>query len=450
MDRRIYDHPHRRFERGAPVAIEFEGATYRAYEGEPVAVALFAAGVNVLSRSIKYHRPRAFFCLAGHCNGCLMRVAGLPNVRACVAPASEGLICHGQNAFPASDLDLLGAVDWLFPKGMDHHTLMTGSKVLNTVMQKVVRQLSGLGTLPERAAPSFPDVVEREVDVLVVGGGPAGLAAAAAAARAGATTLCVDENDLPGGSLLAEPGQGPAAAAIQATEAAAAGAEILSSAVALSWFPEDAGGLLAVATPERLHRLRARRYVYATGAYEANALFQDNDRPGVFAARAVGRLAGRWGVKPGNQVVVLGASEYAAALAAELAALDVETARVDGVNERIVRARGRTWITAVDVVDTAGRKRRIACDALAVATTPSPASEAPRSHGAATRLDPAAGGFAVVVDETGHTNVPGVLACGDVTGFVGPARATAHGARVGAIAAREAKDARSDQEARSR
>jgi sarcosine oxidase, subunit alpha len=439
MDRRIYDHPHRRFQRGAPVAIEFEGATYPAYEGEPVAVALFAAGVNVLSRSIKYHRPRAFFCMGGHCNGCLMRVAGLPNVRACVTPASEGLVCHGQNAFPASDLDLLGAVDWLFPKMMDHHTLMTGSKIMNTVMQKVVRQLSGLGTLPDRAATEFPEVAERTVDVLVVGAGPAGLAAARAAAAAGATTLCVDEGDVPGGSLLAQPGQGPSTAAARTAETGAAGAEILSSATALSWFPEDDGGLLAVATPDRLHRLRARRYVYATGGYEVNALFADNDRPGVFAARAVGRLAVRWGVRPGNQVVVLGSNAYAAALAAELAALDVETTRVDGVNDKVVRARGRTWIDGVDVVDANGRNRRIPCDALAVATTPSPASDAPRSHGTATRLDPAAGGFAVVVDEDGRTSVPGVLACGDVTGYVGPERAAAHGARVGAVAAREAR-----------
>jgi sarcosine oxidase subunit alpha len=134
----------------------------------------------------------------------------------------------------------------------------------------------------------------------------------------------------------------------------------------------------------------------------------------------------------------MGDNEYAAALAGELAALDVETTRVDGVREKVVRARGRTWITGVDVVDASGRKRRVACDALAVATTPSPASEAPRSHGAATRLDAAAGGFAVTVDDSGHTNVPGVLACGDVTGYLGPERAAAHGARVGAVAAREA------------
>jgi sarcosine oxidase subunit alpha len=128
VDRRI------KLARGAPVAIEFDGETHRAYAGEPLAVALFANGVQVLSRSIKYHRPRAFFCLSGHCGACLLRVDGLPNIRACRVPCRDGLVARGQNAFPASDLDVLGAVDWMFPKGMDHHTLMTRFTIFDPVM----------------------------------------------------------------------------------------------------------------------------------------------------------------------------------------------------------------------------------------------------------------------------------------------------------------------------
>src|SRR5262249_38114258 len=159
----------------------------------------------------------------------------------------EGLVAAGQNAFPASDLDLLGAVDWLFPKGMDHHTLMTGFRPLNAVMQKVVRQLSGLGTLPDAPAADFPDVRERSVDVTVTGGGPAGLAAATAAARGGARVLLIDENDVLGGSLLCDPRFGPDEAARRAAAAKDAGVELLPSASVLSYYPDE--DLLAVVQP---------------------------------------------------------------------------------------------------------------------------------------------------------------------------------------------------------
>src|SRR5581483_11487837 len=118
------------FPRGRPWTIDFEGQPVTAYEGEPLAVALFASGVQVLSRSIKFHRPRGFFCLAGDCVGCLMRVDGQPNIRACRAEVHEGLRCERQNAWPSAGVDLLAGADVMFPQGMDHHTMMTSPRVL--------------------------------------------------------------------------------------------------------------------------------------------------------------------------------------------------------------------------------------------------------------------------------------------------------------------------------
>src|SRR4029078_1738440 len=90
----------------------------------------------VMSRSLKYHRPRTFFCLEGHCSGCLVRLDGVPNLRACQAPCTEGVAVEGQNAFPSTEVDLLGAVDFLFSRGLGHHTLMTGSSMLNPLPAK--------------------------------------------------------------------------------------------------------------------------------------------------------------------------------------------------------------------------------------------------------------------------------------------------------------------------
>src|SRR3984885_10449163 len=142
--------------RGPALEIKIADAAIRAYGNESIAAATLASGTRVLSRSLKYHRPRTFFCLEGHCSGCLVRLSGVPNLSACQAACSAGAEVVGQNAFPSAEVDLLGAVDFLFSRGMDHHTLATGSSVLNKLANKVVRQLSGLGKLPDRVAGEPP------------------------------------------------------------------------------------------------------------------------------------------------------------------------------------------------------------------------------------------------------------------------------------------------------
>jgi sarcosine oxidase, subunit alpha len=432
------------FGRGKAVGLRWEGEPLRAYSGESVAVALYAAGDGVVSRSLKYHRPRGFFCLEGHCGACLMRIDGVPNLRACMEPCAEGLSVEGQNAYPSPDMDVLGAVDWLFPDGMNHHTLMTGSRLLNKVVSKVVRQLSGLGTLPEpvdAAAREREACEEIDVDVLVIGAGPAGLAAAEAAASAGARTLVCDEQDRPGGSLLADPRHGQGGADVRAEAARRAGASVRLRTTAIGYYPED-GGVLLLAGPERLARARARRIVYATGGYAQNLMFANNDRPGVMAARAVGRLLVRYGIAPAERVcLVVGRDadpDAAAALAAALAGAGCEVVTVDQRRETVVGARGRVWVSGLEVADAGGRVRRVPCNLVAVAAPPAPASEAPRQHGCAVELRPAAGGFAVVTDGDGRTSAAGVLACGDVCGATTPERAAADGARAGRVAGAEA------------
>ena len=367
-----------------------------------------------------------------------MRIDGRPNLRACMERCADGTRVEGQNAYPSPSMDVLGAVDWLFPGGMNHHTLMTGSRILNQVVSKVVRQLSGLGKLPDPGAGATGRAEEVTPDVLVVGGGPAGLAAACAAAASGAAVLLCDEQDEPGGHLLADPRGGIALARRQSEAARRAGVRIESRTTAIGYFPED-GGVVAMAGPDRLICARPRATIYATGGYAQNRPFANNDRPGILAARAVGRLLCRYGVVPGEKVCVVGGdgveADHARALAAALAAAGCEVTAIDTAQETVVGARGRVWVRALEVKGAGDKVRRVACDLVAVAAPPAPASEAPRQHGCRVELRPRAGGFAVVADGEGRTGVDGVFACGDVCGAGGdPAAAGEAAGRAAASA----------------
>lgn len=412
--------------RGSAIEIYLGGASTRAYDTESVAAAAIATGTRILSRSHKYHRPRSFFCLEGHCGGCLMRVDGVPNVRACQTRCRSGTDASSQNAFPSAEVDLLGAVDFLFVRGIDQHTLMTRSSVLNMLANKIVRQLSGLGDLPDRPAHSVPEVAQRQVDVCVIGGGPAGLAAATACARAGRQTVLIDNQLRLGGSLRADPAATPGTAAARIADALAAGVEPLERSTAIGYFP-DGGGTLAVGSPSQLVCLRAHSWVWATGGYSVNLPFADNDRPGIVAARAVGRLLVDHGILAGERVCIVEnplLAKDTAALGAALSFAGAEVVRVALADT--VGTKGRGWVSSVETT-----RGRVDCDLVAVAAIPAPASEGARQQGCQVVLDPDAGGFRIVTDDRGKTTVPNVWACGDVTGYQGPTQAADHGQRVG-------------------
>lgn len=97
---RITEHPVLEFKRERKASFTFEGRRLEAFEGETIAAALVANDAKILGWSQKLHRPRGFFCAIGKCSSCLMRVDGVPNVRACTTPVRDGMIVERQEGHP--------------------------------------------------------------------------------------------------------------------------------------------------------------------------------------------------------------------------------------------------------------------------------------------------------------------------------------------------------------
>ncbi len=94
---RIQNHPILEFKKGRKISFTYNGTIVEGYQGEPIAAALHAAGVRVLSHSLNYKRPRGFWCAIGNCSSCNMQVNGIPNVRTCVEPLQDGMIVETQS-----------------------------------------------------------------------------------------------------------------------------------------------------------------------------------------------------------------------------------------------------------------------------------------------------------------------------------------------------------------
>lgn len=408
--------------------IVVDGERVPARTGESITSALLAAGKPLVARSAKYHRPRGPFCLSASCASCLVRVADVPNVRACETPCLEGLAVETQNALGGAGHDLLGVIDFLAPRGIDHHHLATWSQVANRVAVSASRKLAGLGRLPEAAEARWPDAIEERLDAVVVGAGPAGLGAAERLAAAGRRVLLLDRERRLGGRLrcrLGLPGDPPLAWADEVGVAVRrAGGEVATRATAIGLWREGEAALVAVVergAAERMRVVRAPRVVLATGTWAQPPVFPGNDLPGIHGARGLLVALAEDGVVAGTRAAVVGDGAEAEAVAARLAAAGLP---LEHVRAGVARARGGRRLAALDL-EGGGRVR---CDLLAVAVPRAPAAELAREAGAALELDPVTGTFRVKPDEAGAI-APGLFVAGEVTGPCAASAAAAAGAR---------------------
>jgi sarcosine oxidase subunit alpha len=384
---------------GAPepdATIDFEGREVRVSSRDTVGVALLRQGEWILSRSVKYHRPRGLFCLDQGCAGCLMRIGGEPNQFACTSPCRDGLAVSRQNAFPSAGRDVLRAIDWAYPGGLNHHEMFAGVPVAETVMAKVARQLAGFGELPD-ANKSIAKATVQTTSVCVLGMGRAG-----AAARARLVERGVD------------------AAGIDRTTEAGSGREAVG-------VYRDGSGLAVVARGEGgLSVVRPRALLVCTGSRDQTLCFAGNDRPGVFTAWAMLQLIERHRVLPSNRLLVAGDGPTAAKVARVGREAGAEVRVVEsGVS--IVRARGSRHLQGLDLLHPDGHTEVWTGGAMAACGPRVPVFELGAEAGAGTVPRPA-GGFALAVDPNGGTRVADVFAAGSCSDGAGDS--TEQGRRV--------------------
>lgn len=373
-----------------------------AREGDTVSLALLDAGVLETSRSPKYRRPRGAYCLRGDCGTCLVRIDGLPNRRACLTVAREGMLVEPQNRLTAGP-DPTALIDTMMRGDMDHHHFMVRPRVVNQIMQGVARNLAGLGTLPDRVLPDAPARHEvQRPDVLVIGAGPAGAAAYEVLAGAGRHVLWVDRLDREG---------------LHAQHRAAVLEGLVDHTGVFGAYPGEQLWAAVTDVPGQASVLRSihpRHVVVATGSRDPTIPLPNNDRPGVVSARGLLQQLRRSGARLQVPAVVVGdgphAEDLARALGLELVS-PTEVERIHGNPVEGVRLRS-------------GERE---CRIVALAAPPAPAFELARQAGAAVRWDGA--GFAIRRDELGRCVAAGVdapwtvWAAGDACGHQGPAAA---------------------------
>lgn len=432
---------------GRPVSVDLDGRSIEAREGEPLAVSLVDAGQLLLSRSVKYHRPRGAFCMAASCGNCLVRVNGVPNVQACRVAVHDGMRVERQNAYPSARVDVFGFIDWFFPRGMHHNTILAGVPVAEQVMARVARQLAGLGTLPDLPARPLAEAQSLSVPVLIIGAGPAGLAASEVLTDAGVTHVVIERDRVAGGRLNAGPVEADAPAPVLPPSHT-----LWTSAQAFGVFEDAQGRFVAVEHQsiegDRLVRIYARALLLAVGGHARIIPFENNELPGIFAGRAATRMIRRHGVLPGREVALVGRGDELAGVHAALreagitpvVTLDLGVPGAPGPTPSVglelgallaepTRALGRAKIRGLNYRTPDGIERRVSCDALVLALPPSPSYELASQMGAQVDFDPAQETYRVRAAEAGSTGVSGLWVAGELLGPVSAREAAESGRR---------------------
>ncbi len=398
--------------RGRALEFQFNGKRLKGFEGDTLASALLANDQMMVGRSFKYHRPRGVVASGAEEPNALVNLGKggkfEPNQRTTTTELFDGLYATSQNHWPTLEFDI-GAINAVFarflPAGFYYKTFLFPRPFWKHIYEPFIRQSAGLGKAPKDRDADTYEHFYFYADVVVIGGGIAGLQAALEAGKSGARVMVMEQTAEWGGRAVVdgvEIAGRPAAewvtAAVQTLEkmenvtlrTRCMGAGVYDHGYILGYErltdhdPELKG------PRHRLWRIRAKQTITATGAIERPLSFAGNDLPGVLLAGAVRDYLVNWGVSVGDRTVVVTNNDdaYRTAIALVNAGLSVPAiidARPEGAGalgaeakakgirveegKAIAKVKGKTRVTGVALCLQAGEGAvidEIACDCVAM------------------------------------------------------------------------------------
>ncbi len=300
----------------------FDGKNYTGFEGDTLASALFANGVRVVGRSFKYHRPRGVLCLGSEEPNALVEVGEKgthsPNLRATEVNLYDGMVARSQNRWPSVDFDIGHVNDFLsplFPAGFYYKTFMWPAS-LWMHYEHIIRRAAGLGTAPTTQDSAFYEHFHQHCDLLVIGGGVAGLVSAYAAAKSGSHVILVDEQAQLGGcsdyfnAQIDDLDHNLWIKMIISELRTLSNCTVLTNTTAVGLYMHRFALLNQIVShthqaegfspKARLWKVRAKNIILATGALERPLSFANNDRPGVMLSSALRGYLRRYDVVAGQ------------------------------------------------------------------------------------------------------------------------------------------------------
>jgi sarcosine oxidase subunit alpha len=438
---RIKKHPIIDFKFDKKLRFYFNKKIMYGFEGDSIASALHAQGVKQFTTSQKYGRPRGFFCGIGKCSSCLMRVNGVPNVRTCIAPLKENIYVETQDKF----------------------ALLPSAEFKEKPKQTV------------------------EVDILVIGAGPAGLCAAIESANQNASILIVDENQVVGGQLVKQThkffGSKQEKAGTRGIDIAKdlekdfielqknGKINLMLDSTVIGYYEKDKKNYHKFGIVKRekyeniLYEVNCKVAIFACGAMENMLLFLGNDLPGVYGAGAVQTLMNVYGVKPGNKVLMIGAGNVGLIVSYQLLQAGIEVDRVveaapkiGGYNVHAAKLRrcGVPIFTSHSIKEVYGNgkvegaitiklndkwepikgsEEKVKCDTICLAVGLTPSTRLLFQTGVNIAYIPESGGYIALHDDLMQTSVKGIYVSGDASGIEEASTAMIEGKIAGLAAA---------------